>query len=731
MEVGQFDLKFPRSRLFWNINGVSLVKRFVLPVYPLTSDTLAGMRKLGLVLLVVLPICPLAFSQAVTTAAQSSTITPSGQAPPQTSPQTITLGNATVALTGPWKFQPGDSPTVNGSPLWAQPAFDDAHWAPMSLAPKAGAVDLILGTSGYVPGWTSTGYPNLSGYAWYRLRVRVTDPTQPLWLKMPINFDDAYQVYANGRFLGQFGVFSAKHVTVYDSEPASFPLPAPGPDGDLDLAVRLYMPASSQFDNADAGGLHGPPVLGLASTVHLLQASEDDANLHSVFGSLLRVFLYLLVMPLVLWALWYNPQERAWRWLFLALGWVVVQSVVVDLADLTTLLSFAEAEWVRVITLPLWMMFWWCWFGLREIRWIPRAAWLLAATLTLLNFCARSTSFGFHLVPLPALHWFNAASVWVNVPYQLLLIVILVEGYRRDRTEALLAAFPILLGMYSAFGAYLLNAFHIPYEFFPFGLGIEVPTIVSMLLVLVVAALSLRRFLRTQVQDSLVHEAARKDLEQAQQLQQRVLVPDTLHSLVFSVQSEYRPALTVGGDFYQTLSQPDGTLLLVIGDVSGKGISAAMLVAVLVGAIRNQAEHNSDPALMLAMLNRRMIGRSGGHFATCLAAEISPTGLMRIANAGHIPPYRNGLELELEGSLPLGIAEDVAYDVQTITLAPGDYLTFITDGVIEATNAAKELYGFDRTRAISNQTATAIADHVQTFGQDDDITVLGIQFANP
>jgi hypothetical protein len=669
------------------------------------------MQKFGLVLLAVLPLSPLALAQ-------------SPSHPSAT--QTITLGNAAVALTGPWKFQPGDSPVVNGAPLWAQSAFDDAHWAPMSLASQAGAVDLQLGTSGYVPGWTSTGYPNLSGYAWYRLRVHVTDPTQPLWLQMPSNFDDAYQLYANGRFLGQFGAFSAKHVTTYGSEPASFLLPAPGPDGNFDLAARFYMNASTQFDNADAGGMHGPPVLGLASTVHLLQASDDDASLHSQFGSLLRVFLCLLVMPLVLWALWYNPQERAWLWLFLALGWNALDSVVVVLGNLTTLVSLGESHWFQILNLPLWMMFWWSWFGLRERRWIPRAAWLLAGALTLLKFCAVSPDLGFSFVPLSALHLFNAASVWVKVPYQLLLIVILVEGYRRDRTEALLAAFPILLLIYGTFCIYLQSAFHIPTMFFPFGLGFDVPTIVSILLVLSVAILSLRRFLRTQVRESLVHEAARKDLEQAQQLQQRVLIPDTLHSPVFSIQSEYRPALTVGGDFYQTLSQPDGTLILVIGDVSGKGISAAMLVAVLVGAIRSHADFTSDPASMLAMLNRRMIGRSGGHFATCLAAEISPTGLLRIANAGHIPPHRNGLELDLDGSLPLGIAEDAAYETQTFQLTPGDHLTFITDGVVEATNAAKELFGFDRTRAISNQPAAAIANLVQTFGQEDDITVLAV-----
>ena len=425
------------------------------------------------------------------------------------------------------------------------------------------------------------------------------------------------------------------------------------------------MPASTRFNNSDVGGLHGPPVLGLASTVQLLQASDQDANLHSQFGGLLAAFLYSLAIPLALWAWFSNRQERAWMWLFFALVWAVVFGSTVVLSNLTPLLSIADYTFLLLFTLPLWTMFWWYWFGLNEKRWIPRTAWLLAAGITLLKFCAMSQTFGFTFIPPTALHWFNDASFWVNVPYQLLLLVILVEGFRRDRTEALLAALPILLSIYGAFVTYLLTTFHIRDSFFPFGLGISVHSTVNMLLVVTIGILALRRFLRNQVRDSLLRESEKKDLEQAQQLQQRVLVPDAFHSPAFSIESEYRPALTVGGDFYQTLSKPDGTLVLVIGDVSGKGISAAMLVAVLIGAIRSQAEHSSDPSEMLAMLNRRMIGRAGGHFATCLAAEISPSGILRIANAGHISPYRNGEELDLEGALPLGITDDVDYPTQT------------------------------------------------------------------
>jgi serine phosphatase RsbU (regulator of sigma subunit) len=331
-------------------------------------------------------------------------------------------------------------------------------------------------------------------------------------------------------------------------------------------------------------------------------------------------------------------------------------------------------------------------------------------------------------VPPSALPWCNAASLWSVGALSVLLLVILIEGFRRDRTEALLAVVPILLAEFSCFGLYLVTTFHISSEFYPFGLGISLGDIAALLMVLVIAALTLRRFVRTQVRQEVERKAIAQDLEQAQQLQQRVLVPEALASRFFTVETEYRPAQTVGGDFFQTLTKPDGSLLVVIGDVSGKGVSAAMLVAVLVGAIRNQAEYSFDPVAMLTMLNRRLLGRSGGHFATCLAVEILPDGTMRLANAGHLPPYRNGEEMELEGSLPLGLVSEATSSAQTFTLEPGDHITFLTDGVVEAINPANELFGFARAQQISGQPAASIAQQAQVFGQNDDITVLGVEF---
>ncbi len=333
-----------------------------------------------------------------------------------------------------------------------------------------------------------------------------------------------------------------------------------------------------------------------------------------------------------------------------------------------------------------------------------------------------------NLVPRSWLPSLNNASVVCLGALGVLLLYILIEGFRRERTEALLAAFPLLLIEFGGFNVFFLNTFGISSVYLFFGLGIASPSIARMLMVLVIGGLVMRRFLRTQMSRERARQIVALDLEQAQQLQQRVLVPEAMHSPAFYLESEYHPAQTVGGDFFQTLSKADGSMLIVIGDVSGKGMSAAMLVAVLVGAIRTRAEDTFDPVAMLTMLNQRLIGRSGGHLATCLVAELRPDGQMHIANGGHLPPYLNGQELELEGSLPLGAADVIDSSSRILTLQPGDRLTFLTDGVVEAMNSANELFGFERARTISNQPAAAIVAQAQAFGQNDDITVLSVEF---
>ena len=126
-----------------------------------------------------------------------------------------------------------------------------------------------------------------------------------------------------------------------------------------------------------------------------------------------------------------------------------------------------------------------------------------------------------------------------------------------------------------------------------------------------------------------------------------------------------------------------------------------------------------------------MTGQLGGGFVTCCAITISAQGVAKIANAGHLQPYCNGKEMTLDCGLPLGILPGAEFTETSVRLAPTDCLTLITDGVLEARNPASgELFGFDRTAAISKESAERVAQLAQAFGQEDDITVLTLTFAS-
>jgi len=222
---------------------------------------------------------------------------------------------------------------------------------------------------------------------------------------------------------------------------------------------------------------------------------------------------------------------------------------------------------------------------------------------------------------------------------------------------------------------------------------------------------------------------------------QALLIPTQLPSnRNFMLESAYLPVNGVGGDFFQVLPLKDDSLLIVVGDVSGKGLQAAMNSSTLVGALRNELAH--DPATVLNHLNHVLIGAVSSPgtavkeldcapcFATCLCARVYPDGTTTIANAGHLNPYRDGREIALSGSLPLGVIADVEYDQATFHLNRGDRLVFLSDGVVEATNSDGELFGFERTQQVSNESARYIAQTAQRFGQTDDITVVSLYLSS-
>ena len=217
------------------------------------------------------------------------------------------------------------------------------------------------------------------------------------------------------------------------------------------------------------------------------------------------------------------------------------------------------------------------------------------------------------------------------------------------------------------------------------------------------------------------------EMASAREIQQ-YLIPEKLpRTPGLVIRSVYQPSREVGGDFFQVLPDPrDSSTLIVVGDVAGKGLKAGMLAALIVGAIRTAFKFTSDPGEILALLNERLQGRG---LVTCLAMRIDRDGSAELANAGHLPPYVNGKELVFDGALPLGALPDIAFPTMRFQLAEGESMLLVSDGVVEARNAEGELFGFERTAAISTQLAESIARAASTFGQEDDITVLTLSRA--
>jgi serine phosphatase RsbU (regulator of sigma subunit) len=178
----------------------------------------------------------------------------------------------------------------------------------------------------------------------------------------------------------------------------------------------------------------------------------------------------------------------------------------------------------------------------------------------------------------------------------------------------------------------------------------------------------------------------------------------------------------VGGDFYHFF-QRDSSCIVILGDVSGKGLKAAMLVTLIAGALRR--EEHAEPSAILAGLNRVIAGDMGGGFVTCCCVRLDPGGRVVIASAGHLPPYVDGHEAQVHAGLPLGLSADATYEETPHTL--NAQLTVVSDGVVEAANRKGELFGFERTREISGKSAKAITEAAKAWGQNDDITVVTVR----
>jgi serine phosphatase RsbU (regulator of sigma subunit) len=254
--------------------------------------------------------------------------------------------------------------------------------------------------------------------------------------------------------------------------------------------------------------------------------------------------------------------------------------------------------------------------------------------------------------------------------------------------------------------------------------GVIVSVVLGYVGFIIVSITEARRRIRLEL-DKVTMES---ELAAAREIQ-RIMVPQELPPAPgYAIESIYRPAAQVGGDFFQVIPLGDSQTLVVIGDVSGKGLSAAMIVSMLIGMLRTISGISHDPSQILAELNSMLLEHKHPGFVTCLAVRLDPSGSVTVANAGHLPPWLNGVEIAFTGSVPLGVLASETPEQVVLEMRTGDRLTLLTDGVVEARDPHGVLFGFDRTQSAMRQNPSplALAEAALHHGQDDDLTVISI-----
>lgn len=626
-----------------------------------------------------------------------------------------------ASLDGLWRFHPGDSPADRRSnaPLWAAPGFDDSAWPLLKSAQS----------------WSTQGYEGLSGYAWYRFTVEVPAGQRPVSLLLsPIV--TSFVVYVDGKLIGGSGEMPPPEVIPSTRMSYHlFPLTLTGSNSARTVHVAIRVWHSAVWASYVGGGpylgghLAGDPMLLSVEQQHR-QTTRNiryiDAYSYSITAGLVGFAIFCLFLI--------RHAEREYLWFSLILLAQAADNALTVGQEIYTVLPVPLFDLLDGVCAAVTIAAALCFFS-RILK--VRAGWINSPCLALV---ALSPLAGVSYWP----GWFSASAAGAIqlvclLPAVVWILSVLVDRTMRGNLDARLLLVPTMLdfGFYLADNlAIVLNqagwtsvprVLEIPLPLPPFTMHTGI--LLHLLFLLAMMVFLILRFTRARR-----HEAwLAGEFEAARQIQQ-VLLPDKLDQCPgFTVECIYQPADQVGGDFFQQIADGQGGMLLVVGDVSGKGLPAAMLVSVLVGVIRAEAAHGTEPAAMLRSLNDRLMGRSNSGFTTCLAAHISADGQLRLANAGHLPPYLNGEEIDVPGSLPLGILAGQRYETASFRMSPGDRLTFVSDGVVEAQAQSKstpgELFGFDRTRDLSRQPAARIAEAARAFGQLDDITVVTVEFS--
>ncbi len=259
----------------------------------------------------------------------------------------------------------------------------------------------------------------------------------------------------------------------------------------------------------------------------------------------------------------------------------------------------------------------------------------------------------------------------------------------------------------------------------------------------VAPAMKVAQLVREQQAEAKERERIQQEMQVAALIQQTLLPRDLPSISGWGIDAFYRPARAVGGDFYDFIHLDDGRLGVVIGDVTDKGVPAALVMATSRSMLRSAAHNHSDPGLVLAEVNDALVSEiPPAMFVTCLYAIIDThSGEVVLANAGHNLPYVRSdsgvAELRATG-MPLGLMPGMPYDEHRYQLGSGDVMVLTSDGITEAHNPDGEMYGFPRligqvaVKPADGDVVSALVGALEKFTgpdaeQEDDITLVVVR----
>jgi hypothetical protein len=277
---------------------------------------------------------------------------------------------------------------------------------------------------------------------------------------MPDAVDDGYELYVNGQLVGHFGDLTPGHQSYLNSRSMLFPMPRPGADGMLHIAVRMYMLPSTPLMNPDAGGLHAPPILGLPSTLRPMLVAASDASMRAYIGAPILALPLTLFGMLCIGLFLLRRDRMAYLWLGLGSLLNAFVHMYLTLFALTTIFPsppFSSLLFgARALLGMAWLLFWVWWFDLDKQRYL----WLSGVIITVIDIVSVCILFPLSSQWAPPMSWvpaLNLVGVVTRFAIAALLVATAVMGIRKDRREGWFALPSLLILGVGTFSLELLK----------------------------------------------------------------------------------------------------------------------------------------------------------------------------------------------------------------------------------------------------------------------------------